>query len=77
MKRFIAVGIMVLAMSAWWAVPAVAGCNSDHAVIAPNNGSHGSNGHAPSPEQKACVPGNDGTDTAADNTQSAIDGSCD
>jgi hypothetical protein len=67
MKRFIAVAIMAFAMSAWWAVPAIAGCSPGYQVKAPNPSSKGADkGNPPPTDKKACVPQNDGTGNAAD-----------
>jgi hypothetical protein len=71
MRRiFLVIGIVV-AVNAWWAIPAIAGC--DHTVRAPAADCVAPNNNAPKSDPKADIPGNQGTDKAADKSP-AIDG---
>jgi hypothetical protein len=66
MKRFIAVAIMALAISAWWAVPAVAGCSPGYKVKAPPSRANNDGQGNSDTQERACVPNNQGTTTAQD-----------
>jgi hypothetical protein len=73
MKRTIAVIGLALVISALTVTSALAG---GHKVKAPNASPTGeSNGNPPSREQKACIPDNRGTDTAAEESP-AVTGFC-
>jgi hypothetical protein len=65
MKRIIAVIGLALVISALTAASAVARVQVGHLITAPHpNG----NSNAPSAQIRSCIPFNDGTDTAADDT---------
>jgi hypothetical protein len=73
MKRIISVIGLVLVIGALTAASALAG---GHKVKAPNASEQGKdNGNPPQREQKACIPDNDGTDTAEDESP-AVTGFC-
>jgi hypothetical protein len=64
MRRIFLAVFIAVAVNAWWAIPAIAGCQP--VVCAPANDDNGQSGdHAPSPSQKAQLPSNDGTNKAA------------
>jgi hypothetical protein len=73
MKRIISVIGLALVIGALTATSALAG---GHKVKAPNASSQGEdNGNPPTREQKACIPDNQGTDTAKEESP-AVTGFC-
>ena len=71
MRRIFLVFFIVMAVNAWWAIPAIAGCG--HSVYAPAADCNNNKNNAPPAEFKTTIPGNQGTNNAAPNSPS-IDG---
>jgi hypothetical protein len=69
-RRILLIFCVVAVASAWWAVPAIAGCFSQPSTCTPANRDNGKSGdHAPDPTIKSHPNSNDG---AVDNSPSLI-----